>query len=392
MEALHFGAGNIGKGLIGCLLNKTGYEVVFVDVDPAAIDRFNKQGRYLVETLDDARTVQAVSPVSALNSLTQEEEVIEKITTADLITTSVGPANLGRIAGVLSKGLLKRVNANKNKLDIIANENSMYASSSLKEEIKKYLTPEEMNDLLNAVSFPNSAIDRLALPKETDQEEAALVEPFYEWVINKKEMINHELPPVKGAVYVDNLEPFIERKLYLVNMGHAATAYAAYLFEKPTIQSALEQREIEKFLQETLNEAAQYFINKGKINEEDLTDYTNRIVNRFKNKHISDDIFRVGRAPVRKLGPEERLVKPTVELFKLGMPVKYMTTAIAAGFLFNNPEDDESVTIQKYIQQHGARKAITHFTGITDERLLTLIETAYNRLKIKKNSAQILID
>lgn len=390
MQALHFGAGNIGKGFIGYLLNKTGYELCFVDVNQETIDRFNQNNRYFVETLNDAHTVQVVSPVSALNSLTQKEEVIERIEKADIITTSVGVSNLSRIAGIISKGLLKRVKWNKNKLDIIANENAMYASSTLKAEIEKNVSPREMEEILTMVSFPNSSIDRLALSKDSNNDEIALVEPIYEWVINKKEMANQELPPITGVNYVDDLRPFIERKLYLVNMGHAATAYIAFLFNESTIQSALEKPEIEKFLRGALKETAQYFIKKFHVKQDEMDDYIDKTVTRFKNKNIQDDIFRVGRSPLRKLGRNERLVKPTIEIFKLGLPIKHLTVAIGAGFLFDNPNDEESVALQTFIQEHGIEKSIEHFTQINDYRILNSVKDNYNKLNIQKNKDLIL--
>ncbi|SES28172.1 mannitol-1-phosphate 5-dehydrogenase [Salipaludibacillus aurantiacus] len=386
MRALHFGAGNIGKGFIGYLLNKTGYELCFVDVNQKAIDRFNQTNRYLVETLEEGQTVEVVSPVSALNSLTQEEEVIERIAQADIITTSIGIDNLSRIAPIISKGLLNRVKRNENKLDIIANENAINASSTLQAEVEKQVSAEKMETILRFVGFPNSSIDRLALSKESGEDEIALVEPIYEWVINKKEMANHELPPITGATYVDDLKPFIERKLYMVNMGHATTAYIAFLFNEPTIQSALEKPEIEQFVRGTLNETAQYFIKKFNVQEDELDDYIDKTLIRFKNKNISDNIFRVGRSPVRKLGANERLVKPARELFELGLPIKHLSAAIAAAFLFDNSDDDESVTLQNYIREHGIENAITHFTQINDHTILNSVKANYYHLKTQNYS------
>ena len=381
MKALHFGAGNIGKGFVGNLLSKTGYEVCFVDVNQEMIDCINKSNSYSVELLDEDQTLEKISPVSALNSITQEEEVIEAITNADLITTSVGVGNLSRIAKVLSKGLLLRIDQSRKNVDVIANENALNASLTLKREIEQIVSSEEMDKINYYVGFPNSAIDRLALSRKSEEGEIALVEPFFEWVINKSEIVNLELPLIRNAIYVEDLNPYIERKLYIVNMGHATTAYLAFLAGEPTIQNALRDPKIENSVRATMMEASQYIIQTYEVSSEKITEFIEETLKRFKNSNISDDIIRVGRSPIRKLGYDERLVKPTRELFNLGLPIDNLTVAIAAAFMFNNPDDDESVILQKYISEKGLDQAISYFTQINNTEVKNIIKKNYDRLK-----------
>jgi mannitol-1-phosphate 5-dehydrogenase len=47
--AVHFGAGNIGRGFVGLLLHRAGYQVVFVDVVDELIDALNRTPSYLVK-------------------------------------------------------------------------------------------------------------------------------------------------------------------------------------------------------------------------------------------------------------------------------------------------------------------------------------------------------
>ncbi|MGE6376406.1 mannitol-1-phosphate 5-dehydrogenase [Peribacillus muralis] len=388
MKALHFGAGNIGKGFIGYLLNKTGYDVCFADINQQMVDRLNKNESYIVELLDDSHTVEVISPVTALNVITQEARVIDAIVEADLITTSVGVNNLSRIANIVSKGLLKRVKENKKRLDIMANENAIHATSTLKQEIERQVTSGEMKEISFFIGFPNSAIDRLALSRSGGEGEIALVEPMYEWIINKSEMINLDLPLIKNASYVDDLEPYIERKLYIVNMGHAATAYIGFLTGHTTIQSALTIPGIERFVRNTLNEASQYIIRKFNIENEDMSSFIEKTMKRFKNENISDDIFRVGRSPIRKIGYEERLTKPTRELFDSGLSIEYLTMAVAAAFLFDNPHDEESVILQKYISEKGIDQAILHFTQIKNKELRDKIKEKYDVFKNSRSETR----
>ncbi|MGP4075907.1 mannitol-1-phosphate 5-dehydrogenase [Halobacillus sp. K22] len=380
MKALHFGAGNIGKGLIGYLLNKSGFDLCFVDVNEEAVNHMNSSNYYSLELLDEDHTVESISPVRALHS-SSKEQVVDAIVEADLITTSVGAGNLTKIAPVISEGLLKRIQLDKGNVDVIANENMINASSKLKEEIHRVVSTSEMDAIRSHAGFPNSAIDRLSLSEERSEGEVTLVEPYYEWMIEKSGMLNSDLPSISNATYVEELKPYIERKLYIVNLGHAATAYTAFLEGYGTIQNALTNPEIEKFLRETLKESAGYFTHTYHFDPEEMREFISKTIKRFKNANISDDILRVGRSPIRKLGFNERLVKPTRVLYELGLPVEKLTTAVATAFLFDNPHDEEAVTIQSYIREHGIEQAITHFTEIEDTSLKRKIKDNYIKLK-----------
>ena len=68
----------------------------------------------------------------------------------------------------------------------------------------------------------------------------------------------------------------------------------------------------------------------------------------------------------------------------MGLPIENLTSAIAAAFLFHNPKDEESVALQKYVDEKGIELAITHFTGIKDATIRTKIRDFYIQLKKKR--------
>ncbi|MBM7579693.1 mannitol-1-phosphate 5-dehydrogenase [Jeotgalibacillus terrae] len=381
MQAVHFGAGNIGKGFIGYLLSKNGYDVCFVDVNQQMIDQINSRNSYDIELLSDDRRMETISPVSALNSMTQKDAVVDRIVNADIITMSVGVQNLSKVAGVLAEGLKKRAVENPKPLNVMANENAINASSTLKKEVAEYLTQEEMKELGAFIAFPNTAVDRLALSRQSKSVEIPIVEPFYEWVIDESEKVDDGLPKLQGVTYTQDLTPFIERKLYIVNMGHAAAAYLGYLKGCHTIRETLQYAELETLVKGAMKEAAGYIVQTFQADPEELDRFIEKTLGRFKNPHVDDDVKRVGRAPLRKLGLRERLVHPTVSLFEAGYSVEHLTTAIAAGFLFDTSEDEEAVELQNYIAENGIEKAIQNISSIKDQNLQSKILNKYNDLK-----------
>ncbi|MCM3489836.1 mannitol-1-phosphate 5-dehydrogenase [Alkalihalophilus marmarensis] len=378
MNAVHFGAGNIGRGLIGYLLHQTGYHISFVDVNQPMIDRLNDNKSYTIDILDETRTQYTVSPVEALNSIEQEDLVIEALIEADIITTSVGVDNLSKISHVLSKALVQRAKRNKTKVDLISNENMLNASSLLKEEIMKRLTESEFDDIRSFVGFPNSVIDRLALSDDADN---AQVEPYYDWIINQTEMRNHELPKINGATYVEDLTLFIERKLYVVNMAHAATAYLGFIEGETTIQDALDHPSIEAAVKAAMIESAEYISDRFGVDREEMAVFIEETLARFKNKNVRDEVLRVGRSPIRKVGPNERIVRPAIEVNYSGKSIEGLIKVIAAAFLFNSPVDNEAKELQEFVEKNGIKSAVSHYTKIENESVVQSICDCYVELK-----------
>ena len=109
MIAVHFGAGNIGRGFIGSLLYQSGFETCFVDVNSELVNLINEKKQYRVELANAAHEELLVKNVRAINSATDPELVIETIAKADLVTAAVGPNVLPFIAGLLAEGLKERL-------------------------------------------------------------------------------------------------------------------------------------------------------------------------------------------------------------------------------------------------------------------------------------------
>src|SRR5690606_15107323 len=123
MKAVHFGAGNIGRGFIGLLLYQSGFETCFVDVNKEIVDLLNEKRQYTVKLANEAQEHFSVENVYGINSVENPEQVAEAIAHSDLVTAAVGPTILPMIAGAIANGLKKRLTQTKKELTIIACEN-----------------------------------------------------------------------------------------------------------------------------------------------------------------------------------------------------------------------------------------------------------------------------
>lgn len=238
MKAVHFGAGNIGRGFIGQLLHQNGFEICFVDTNAELIQQLNQDGGYRIDIMDEQETTVFVDRISALNSLTETEKVIAAIKDADILTTSVGANNLAKIAPTIAKGLSERFKQ-KRSINILANENAINSSNILKEAVYETLSQQDATVFDHDAYFVNTAIDRQSLGKVVEGKAVAVVEPYYEWVINRKQLDPATPFELKQVVLIDDMQPYIERKLYIVNAAHAAIAYLGDLHGYQTIQEAI---------------------------------------------------------------------------------------------------------------------------------------------------------
>lgn len=377
-QAVHFGAGNIGRGFIGALFSQSNYHVTFVDIAEKIINQLNTDGGYNVITAAEHPETLAVQNVSGLNNLTQEQAVIKAIKEATYITTAIGPNVLPRIAPLIAKGLAERVKASDENVYIIACENQISATDLLKGYIFDALDEETKAHMINKVFFFNSAVDRI-VPIQHDQGSLdVLVESYYEWVVEAPE----DIPFVEGMTIVPDLAPFIERKLFTVNTGHAVIAYFGYLKGKETIDQTLRDSDIYEQVQQTLQETGNYLIERYDLDKEEHKAYITKIIERFKNPHLNDSVKRVGRAPIRKLGPQDRLIRPALEAKKAGLSYTYLAKAIAAALLFDPQEDKEAMKLQANIQEYGIEYVLKEISELEASNDLTKeIIAQYNTLK-----------
>lgn len=359
-QAVHFGAGNIGRGFIGALFSQSGYHVTFVDIAEGIINQLNEEKQYKVILAADEQESLIIENVSGLNNLTQEAEVIEAIKQADFLTTAIGPNILPRIAPLMAKGLAARAEAGiTEKLYVIACENQISATDLLKGYILENL---ESGINLENVSFLNSAVDRIVPIQNNQGSLDVLVEPYHEWVVETTE----DIPHIEGMKIVPELAPFIERKLFTVNTGHAVIAYFGYLAGKETIDQTLADGDIYKQVQATLGETGAYLIDRYDLNPDEHQKYIDKIIGRFENARLNDGVTRVGRSPIRKLGPEDRLVRPALQAQKAGLSYTNLAKAIAAALLFDSREDDEAVKLQEMIQDNGVQFVLKEVCGLEE--------------------------
>ena len=262
MKALHFGAGNIGRGFIGKLLAESEAELTFADANAELVDQLNHSQQYKVHVVGSQHQIDVVSRIVAVNA--NSGEVIDRIRQADLITTAVGPMILDKIAATLASGLQLRFDdGNLTPLNIIACENMVRGTTHLKSAVLARLPEAYHERLEQCVGFVDSAVDRIVPPAAAANDDPleVTVESFSEWIVDQTQF-KGQVPAVTGMELTGNLIAFVERKLFTLNTGHCITAYLGALAGYSTIREAIADVVIQEKVRRAMQQSGEVLVRR----------------------------------------------------------------------------------------------------------------------------------
>lgn len=367
MKALHFGAGNIGRGFIGKLLADADIEVTFTDVNEEVVNGLKERQQYPVKVVGADCVVDTVTGVTAVNS--SDPAVIDCVAEVDLITTAVGPTVLNIIAKTIAQGLEKRLTAGvTSPLNVIACENMVRGTSQLKAAVFGLLPEEIKAKAEELVGFVDSAVDRIVPPAEEGETDplAVTVETFSEWIVDETQF-KGDIPEIPGMERTDNLMAFVERKLFTLNTGHCVTAYLGNLKGHKTVREAIEDDTIRSDVKKAMQESGEVLINRYGFEREKHAAYIEKILGRFANPYLVDEVDRVGRQPLRKLGKDDRLIKPLRGTIEYGTANDTLLKGVAAALKYTNDNDPQAVELQQSIADIGIRKTLAKYCELDED-------------------------
>jgi mannitol-1-phosphate 5-dehydrogenase len=347
MKAVHFGAGNIGRGFVGLILHDAGYEIVFADVNAQLIDALAASSGYDVHAVGENSSTRTVTGYRALNSGSDEDAVVAEIATAEIVTTAVGPNILKFVAPVIARALEARDEALP-PLVVMACENAINATDALKAEIVGRLPGGEGSEALGRAVFANTAVDRIVPNQAPDAGLDVTVEDFFEWAIESAPF-GDDLPVIPDAHFVPDLAPYIERKLFTVNTGHATTAYHGWVEGATTLADALSVPSVFAEVKAVLEETKALLVAKHEFDPATQEAYLEKNLVRFANPHLTDTPERVGRQPLRKISRHERFIGPAAQLAERGLPYEALLRAVRAALRFDAASDPQSAELAELL-------------------------------------------
>ena len=365
--AVHFGAGNIGRGFLGQLYFESGYRTVFVDVMEPVVDALRARNSYPIDIVDEQPERIVVEHVDAVNGR-DLDAVAEVIAEADIASTAVGVNALPYIVPALAKGLQRRFEQGGAPLDIIVCENLIHAGSFLREKVRAQL-PESCHAALDAqVGFVEASIGRM-VPVMTAAHRAAdpllvCVEAYCELPVDR-DAFRGPIPEIAHLKPIPNFGAYVERKLFVHNMSHAATAYLGRLHGHEYIWQAIRDEQVREMVAAATAESCEALARRRGLDRHELEAHRLDLERRYRNKALADQVERVARDPVRKLGPEDRIIGAAKQCVEAGVDPRYISLIAAAAMHYENPDDPGAVRVRE-LYRSGGTSAVLKEIGKID--------------------------
>lgn len=340
------GAGKIGRSFIGQVFSRSDYEVVFVDINKALIDMINREKAYRVIVKDhDKEEVLLIEHIKGV-ALEDVVSTTAELKDAGIVSLSVGQQGLQAAIPIIARALLaRRKDYGDLPLDIIIAENMRNADIFIGEELKRYL-PDDY-PLHELVGLVETSIGKMVpiMTREDIREDPLQVfaEPYNSLIVAKNSFLN-PIPDIPFLAPKENIKAWVDRKLFIHNLGHATAAYLGYQAHPDAlyISEVLDDKKLLMDVRQTMLQAADILqaLYPDEFTQKQLEEHIDDLLYRFRNRSLGDTLFRVGCDLQRKLGPEDRLAAPLRAALKLKKPYYLILNAIEAAISFRGKDQN----------------------------------------------------
>lgn len=373
MSCVIFGAGKIARGFVGHLLYLSGIDFVFVEKVDALCDLINSRQQYLVNILGDSSKNTVVKNARALK-FSQEEEIAEAIARADCVFDSVGGKNLMEIVPFLRLGIERRAQVNPKPMNIVTCENWKKPADVLKDGIAQTIDPAHKAFFEENVGITEAVIMRSAIestPELLAQDPLVVnVQDFWKFPFDASRI---KAPMPEGMMCLEPIYEFtgfLERKFYTYNAANGTTSFVGAILGYQYIADAAFDERILQILDGVYKETATALSKKHNFPFEEQWAFTRTSLNKLRDRNIVDYIERNARDPMRKLGPDDRLVGSARLCLEYGVMPENLAIAIACAIHYEQPTDEFAVQLKQLRQEKGISYILENVCKIAPDGVL----------------------
>ena len=232
---------------------------------------------------------------------------------ADIAALTADPTAAAATApGRIVSGYLARRAAGAGSIAIVPCDNLPDNGPALKrvvDELIAAVDPTLADWAAENVAFGTTMVDRIT-PATTDEHRAAVLaalgvvdaspvptEPFSEWVIAGEFPKGRPAWDAAGAFVVDDVVPFEQRKLWLLNGSHSLLAYAGTILGHETVADAIADPVARGWVEQWWDEAARHLT----LPAEDVAAYRAALLDRFENPNIRHALAQIAADGSQKI-------------------------------------------------------------------------------------------
>ena len=362
-KVLLFGAGASARGhLTPRMLDFCPCHITYIDKDKTLVDTLKNRSFEVVQLgLDGNDRICTVDDFEIYHS-SEQNEIDRAFADADIVLTCVIAENLDDVSAKLAAAIEHFATTRPDKkLNVVACENLNHASSLLKELTIKRLSKKAAEICGNQIAFPDAVISRVVpIPKNPLR---IICEDYNEWYADKNAWLGeHSVAPFIGIS--DRLDALLERKLWIHNGGHATLAYAAWHKGFRYIHEAVQDSGIAEFATDAMREIGDCIICKHGFDTDEIREYEAELGKRGAIAEMKDEVRRVIRDPIRKLGIKDRLMGPLIYAYENGMKCDSLMKSVVNVLRYHDAGDAESVRMKNAIESEGASVFLAKTVGL----------------------------
>lgn len=382
-STLIIGAGKIGRGFIGQLMYLNGWHISYAEYDQQLVEALNQAGSYEVHILGNEKKNSLVTDYQAFQF--SDSQFAAAWRDATLIFTAVGGKNLAAIGKTIAAAFRKFPDAGVK--NIVTGENWKRPADDLRAAIYHYLTEDEIQQFENQIGITEAVIMRIAVESTASQKQQApadvWVQDFWDLPIDRSRFLD-EPPHLKFIDFIDNFGSFLEQKLYTNNTSNAAIAYLGYQKGYKYTADAANDPAIANVLDRIYEEINQMVVCELGVDPAEQALFASKARKKYSDKTIIDQLYRHAADPIRKLGPNDRLIAPAKLALKHGIEPTAMVKTIAAALQYDYQGDPLAQELQKNIQEKGLADVLKTICQLDEqERLYQLIVSESEKQKIE---------
>ena len=370
MSCVIFGAGKIARGFIGHLLYVSGIPFVFVEKYKPLVDLINERGCYTVNILGNPDRSCVVKNARALG-YDEKDKIAEAIADADAVFHAVGGKNLEEILPCLAAGIEKKASRGTDgRLNIVACENWKKPADIVREGVMRLLSPQALEWFTEYAGCTEAVILRSAIEPEPEQlkEDPLMVNVQDYWELHvDASRLKGKLPDIEGLHLIEEFGGFLERKFYTYNAANGSVSYLGAMLGYTILADAAHDERILRILEGVYSETARALCAKYGMDLQEQMEFTRGSLAKLQNYVIVDKIERNARDPLRKLGPDDRLVGSARLVESYGIVPENLCTAIASAIYYTNDDDPSAAELKRLRTDKGVDYVLENICKLDPE-------------------------